>query len=92
MRTLALTVAAILVLVYAGAKFYLHYKTRQGMEQAVERLAPIMEVRYGGVGSTMTGELTIEDMFDMQVSLTLGGDMMTARCCNGSKNTAPNSA
>lgn len=62
MKILAITAAAVLLLVYGGAKFYLHHKTERGMEQAVQQLAPIMEVKYGGVSSSMTGELTIDNL------------------------------
>ena len=62
MRTIVIAVAAVALLAYGGAKFYLLYKTDRAMEQAVEQLAPFAEVRYGGVSSTMTGELQIDDI------------------------------
>ena len=62
MRLIAITLAVVAVLGYAGAKFYLYSKTKKGMEDAVLQLSPIMDLRYGGISSTFTGELTIDDV------------------------------
>ena len=62
MRILIIAIAALLGLGYGGAKFYLYYKTSQSMQAAVQMLAPIMEVKYGGISSSFSGKLTIDDL------------------------------
>ncbi len=45
---------------YGGAKLYLHNKVSDTMDMAVLMMSPYASVRYDGVASTMTGELTVE--------------------------------
>ena len=47
---------------YGGAKVYLHYQVSDGMDSAIMVMAPYAELEYGGVSSTLTGELTIDDV------------------------------
>lgn len=47
---------------YGGAKLYLHHKVNSAMESAVLMLSPYADVQYGGVSSTLSGELTIDDV------------------------------
>ena len=61
MKNLAIAVVVLLGLAYGSAKFYLYYKTSQGMEAAVLALAPIMEVQYGGISSSFSGKLKIDE-------------------------------
>jgi len=53
---------AILVaaLGYGGAKLYLHNEVSEAMDMAVLMLSPYANVEYDGVGSTLSGELTID--------------------------------
>lgn len=47
---------------YGGAKLYLHHKVNSAMESAVLMLSPYADVQYRGVSSTLSGELTIDDV------------------------------
>jgi len=53
---------AILVgaLGYGGAKFYLHSEVTDAMDMAVLMMSPYANVEYDGVGSTLSGELTVD--------------------------------
>jgi len=53
---------------YAGAKGYLYYKTSQGIESAVLMMSPHVDLKYEGISSTISGELTIDN-----VSMRLAG-------------------
>ena len=57
-----LIVWAILMgaIAYGGAKFYLHKEVSNAMDMAVMMVSPYASVRYDGVASTMSGELTVE--------------------------------
>ena len=59
-----LIVWAILMagIAYGGAKFYLHKEVSKAMDMAVKMVSPYASVRYDGVASTMSGELTVEDV------------------------------
>lgn len=45
---------------YGGAKLYLHSEVSDAMDMAVLMVSPYAEVEYDGVGSTLTGELTVD--------------------------------
>ena len=45
---------------YGGAKFYLHSEVSDAMDMAVLMMSPYANVEYDGVGSTLSGELTID--------------------------------
>jgi hypothetical protein len=45
---------------YFGAKFYLHYRVSSGLDDALVMAAPIADIQYNGVSSTMSGELSID--------------------------------
>ena len=47
---------------YGAAKFYLHSKVSDGVETGIQILAPYAAIEYGGISSTITGELTIDDI------------------------------
>ena len=59
-----LIVWAILMgaIAYGGAKFYLHGEVSDAMDMAVMMVSPYASVQYGGVASTMSGELTVENV------------------------------
>ena len=48
------------VIGYGGAKLYLHNEVSDAMDMMVLMLSPYAEVEYDGVGSTLTGELTVD--------------------------------
>ena len=45
---------------YGGAKLYLHNEVSEAMDMIVLGLSPYADVEYEGVGSTLTGELTVD--------------------------------
>ena len=45
---------------YGGAKFYLHSEVSDAMDMAVLMMSPYANVEYDGVGSTLSGELTVD--------------------------------
>ena len=45
---------------YFGAKFYLHYRVSSGLDDAIVMASPFADIRYDGVSSTLTGELSID--------------------------------
>jgi hypothetical protein len=47
---------------YGGAKAYIHYQVSDGVETAVMVTAPYANVEYSGISSTLTGELTVDDV------------------------------
>jgi len=48
------------VLGYGGAKLYLHSEVGDAMDTAVIMMSPYAKVEYEGVGSTLSGELTVD--------------------------------
>lgn len=45
---------------YGGAKFYLHSEVTDAMDMVVLMMSPYANVEYDGVGSTLSGELTVD--------------------------------
>jgi len=45
---------------YGGAKFYLHSEVSDAMDMAVLMMSPYANVEYDGIGSTLSGELTVD--------------------------------
>ncbi len=55
----------IIILIGAGygiAKFYLHYKVSESLESAVIAVSPYGDLTYGGISSSLSGELTVDDV------------------------------
>jgi len=48
---------------YGGSKFYLHHKVSKGVDAAFAALSPYAKIGYGGVSSTLGGELTVDDVY-----------------------------
>jgi hypothetical protein len=47
---------------YGGTKWYLHHKVSSGVDVAVMVATPHASIEYGGISSTLSGELTIDDV------------------------------
>jgi len=47
---------------YGGAKAVIHYQVSDAVETAVMVTAPYASVEYSGISSTLSGELTIDDV------------------------------
>lgn len=62
MKFVLIGLVALLGLGYGGAKAYLHYHVSNGMDSAIVMMAGKVEMGYGGVSSTLTGELTVDDV------------------------------
>lgn len=60
MKNFLIWVVVIGALGYGGAKLYLHKEVSDTMDMAVLMVSPYAEVEYAGVGSTLSGELTVD--------------------------------
>jgi len=60
MKNFIIWVILIAALGYGGAKFYLHSEVSDAMDMAVLMMSPYANVEYDGVGSTLSGELTVD--------------------------------
>lgn len=68
MRLILIGAVLLVGLGYGGAKGYLYYKTSQGIESAVLMMSPHVDLKYKGISSTISGELTLDN-----VSMRLAG-------------------
>ena len=62
MKSILIGAILLIGLAFGAAKFYLYYKVSDGMDSAVLAMEPYAEIEYGGISSTITGELTIDDI------------------------------
>jgi len=60
MKNFIIWAILIAALGYGGAKFYLHSEVSDAMDMAVLMMSPYANVEYDGVGSTLSGELTLD--------------------------------
>lgn len=47
---------------YGGSKAYIYYQVSDRVDSAIPFISPYMDFQYGGISSTLTGELTIDDI------------------------------
>lgn len=57
-----LLLAILPVLAYFGAKAYLHHRVGEAVDGAIEQMAPFTEISYGGISSSWTGSVAINDL------------------------------
>lgn len=69
----------VAVLCIAVLKLVLWYETRQGAAELVERLAPVAQVRYGGVGSSLDGQVSFSSV---SVTIAKGAARQTWRAAD----------
>lgn len=62
MKNLVIWAIVLVALGFGGAKWYLHNEVDDAMEMAVMMMSPFARVEYSGVSSTLSGELTIDDV------------------------------
>ena len=62
MKKLIIWAIILGVVAYAGSKFYLHSEVEKSVDSAVRMMAPFAVIEYGGISSTMSGELTVDDV------------------------------
>ena len=62
MKGLIISAVSLGALAYGGSKAYLHSEVGDAMDMAVLMMSPYADIEYSGVRSTMSGELTIEDI------------------------------
>ena len=60
MKNLIIWIVLMGVIGYGGAKLYLHNEVSDTMDMIVLGLSPYADIEYDGVGSTLTGELTVD--------------------------------
>lgn len=60
MKNFIIWAILIAALGYGGAKFYLHSEVTDAMDMVVLMVSPYANVEYDGVGSTLSGELTVD--------------------------------
>lgn len=60
MKNFLIWVVLMAAVAYGGAKLYLHNEVSDAMDMVVLMMSPYAEVDYAGVGSTLTGELTVD--------------------------------
>lgn len=49
-------------LLYAGLKGYIYYQVKDGLDEAIAAAGPFADIRYGGIGSSLSGSVIIEDL------------------------------
>lgn len=47
---------------YGGAKLYMHNEVSKGVDMAILMMSPYADIEYEGIASTLTGELTVENV------------------------------
>ena len=47
---------------YGGAKGYIYYQVSDSVDSVIPMMAPYADIQCGGISSTLTGELTIDDV------------------------------
>ncbi len=62
LKTLITVPLIIVALVYAGAKGYIYYKVKTGLDKMIALAAPVVQIDYSGIGSELTGSIQIENV------------------------------
>ena len=60
MKSFIVWLIVMVTLGYGGAKWYLHREVSDAMDMAVLMASPFADVEYDGIGSTLSGELTVD--------------------------------
>lgn len=60
MRNLLIGICLLGVAGYFGSKFYLHDKVSRNLDMVLTAARPFVDVKYEGVSSTLTGELSVD--------------------------------
>jgi len=60
MKKIAVMAMLVGVIVIAGAKFYLHHQVTSNLDRAILLVKPFADIKYEGVSSTLSGELSVE--------------------------------
>lgn len=62
MRKAAFWLVVMCVVAVGGAKGYLWYDVKQTTDRFVRQVAPLVEVRYGGIHTSLTGSAGLDDI------------------------------
>jgi hypothetical protein len=62
MKIFLIGVVLLAGLGYGGSKAYIHYQVSDKVDSVIPLVSPYMDLQYGGISSTLTGELTIDDV------------------------------
>lgn len=61
-RNIVIALVLLLGLGYLGLKGYIHYQVKASLDQAITAAAPMAEIRYDGISSSLRGSVTIQGL------------------------------
>lgn len=61
-RNMVIALVVLLGLGYLGLKGYIHYQVKSSLDQAIAAAAPMAEIRYDGISSSLRGSVTIQGL------------------------------
>lgn len=50
----------LIVVAYAAAKGYVHYKVTESLDKVIQIMSPFIQIEYGGVGSSLNGSISLD--------------------------------
>ena len=62
MKLFLIGLVLLIGLGYGSSKAYIHYQVSDKVDSVIPMISPYMDLQYGGISSTLTGELTIDDV------------------------------
>lgn len=61
-RNIVIALALVVGLAYLGLKGYIYYQVKSNLDAAIASAAPVAEIRYGGIESSLTGSVSVTDL------------------------------
>jgi hypothetical protein len=62
LKTLIAIPVVLALLAYAGIKGYIYFKVKSELDRMVQMAAPFADIEYGGIGSDLSGTLSVENI------------------------------
>ncbi len=62
LKTILLVPLLIVALAYVGAKGYIYYKTKDGLDKMIRMASPIVQIDYSDIGSELSGAILIDNV------------------------------
>ncbi len=62
LKTLLIVPLSIVCLAYIGAKGYIYYKTKSGLDKLIRTAAPVVQIDYSDIGSDLSGVIYINNV------------------------------
>lgn len=62
LKIILLVVVSAPLLVYGSIKGYVYYSVRSQLQDMIALVSPLVEVSYGGIGSSLNGRFRVEDI------------------------------